>query len=187
MIFEELPLGGAYVIQLQKHEDERGFFARAWCSREFEAHGLKSQIVQANSAYNHRKGTLRGMHYQLSSHAEAKLLRCIRGAVYDVMIDLRPDSHTFRSWYGIELNERFHRMVYVPEGFAHGYMTLADHTEVFYQVSEFYAPDAERGIRWNDPVFNIQWPVMETMIISEKDKSWPDYAGQEIRWKPGEM
>lgn len=187
MIFEELPLGGAYVIHLQKYKDERGSFARAWCSREFESQGLKSQMVQANAAYNIRKGTLRGMHYQLSSHAEAKLLRCIRGAVYDVMIDLRPDSPTYRSWHGVELNDRSHKMVYVPEGFAHGYMTLADHTEVFYQVSEFYAPDAERGIRWNDPCFNIQWPVMENMIISEKDKNWPDFAGQETRLNPKDI
>lgn len=187
MIFEKLRLEGAYVIRLQQHGDERGFFARAWCQREFETHGLTAKIVQANTAYSRRKGTLRGMHYQVSPYAEAKLLRCIRGAVYDVMIDLRPDSSTFKSWYGIELDDQSYKMVYVPEGFAHGYMTLADQTEVFYQVSEFYASDAERGIRWNDPVFNVQWPGMEKMIISEKDRNWPDYDVHEIRMNPGEL
>ncbi|MDX9818834.1 MAG: dTDP-4-dehydrorhamnose 3,5-epimerase [Desulfococcus multivorans] len=178
MIFDALPIEGAYAVRLEKREDERGFFARAWCQREFAAHGLAATVVQTNIAGTRRKGTLRGMHYQLASHAEAKLFRCNRGAIYDVMIDLRPDSSTFESWYGITLNARDDRMVYVPEGCAHGYMALADDTEVMYLVSEFYNPDAERGVRWNDPFFAVSWPAVENVIVSDKDGSWPDYAGR---------
>ncbi len=181
MIFDKLPLEGAYVVRFQKHEDERGSFARAWCKKEFAFHGLETEMVQANTACSRLKGTVRGMHYQVFPHSEAKLLRCIRGAVYDVMIDLRPGSPTYSSWYGIELGDRSDTMVYVPKGFAHGYMALADDTEVLYQVSEFYTPAAERGIRWNDPLFNIEWPAMEKIILSEKDGTWPDYAGQTPR------
>jgi dTDP-4-dehydrorhamnose 3,5-epimerase len=178
MIFERLPLEGAYVIRLVTHEDDRGFFARTWCKKEFQAHGLAVDMVQGNTAFSRQRGTLRGMHFQVPPYGEAKLIRCIRGAIYDVMIDLRPGSPTCYTWYGIELDERSFRMVYVPEGFAHGYLTLRDDTEVTYQVSQFYSPDAESGIRWNDPLFNIRWPVVGQLILSAKDRGWPDFSAQ---------
>lgn len=178
MIFTPTRLPGAYLIDLEKHVDERGFFARAWCQREFAAHGLTARVVQCNLSYNPRKGTLRGMHYQVAPHAEAKLVRCIRGAIYDVIIDLRPDSPTYMQWLGVELTADNRRLLFVPEGFAHGFQTLADDTEVFYQVSAFYHPEAERGVRWNDPLFGIVWPEVEQRLISPKDQSWPDYQPQ---------
>lgn len=176
MIFTETRLPGAYVIEPQLLQDERGFFARSWCQREFEAHGLTSKVVQANLSYNRRKGTLRGMHYQLAPHEEAKLVRCTRGAILDVIVDVRPASSTAGQWIGVELTAENHRMLYVPEGFAHGFQTLADDTEVTYQVTEFYTPGAERGIRYDDPALAIEWPLEVTMI-SEKDRNWPAYAG----------
>lgn len=175
MIFEETPLAGAYIVRLQPIEDDRGFFARTFCEREFAAKDLAIRMVQANTALTRRAGTIRGLHYQAPPHSEAKLVRCIRGAVYDVMADVRPDSPTFRSWFGVNLTEENRTMVYVPEGMAHGYLALADESELFYQVSTFYTPGAEQGIRWNDPAFGIEWPQVNELIISEKDRSWHDF------------
>jgi dTDP-4-dehydrorhamnose 3,5-epimerase len=174
MIFTETMLPGAFLVDAEPHEDTRGFFARAWCAREFEQHGLTTRVAQVNMASNLRRGTLRGMHYQSVPHAETKFVRCTRGALYDVIVDLRPNSPTYTQWFGIELSFANRRALYVPEGFAHGYLTLVDETEAFYQVSEFYAPDAEQGVRWNDPAFAIEWPL-EVHVISEKDLSWPDF------------
>lgn len=176
MIFIETKLKGAFIIEPERLEDERGFFARTWCHDEFEAHGLNSQLVQTNISFNYRKGTLRGMHYQASPYEEVKLVRCTKGAVYDVIIDLRPKSPTYLKWTGVDLTEDNHKMLYVPEGFGHGYQTLTDASEVFYQVSQFYTPEAEKGVRWNDPVFGIDWKKVGQMVISEKDRNWPDYA-----------
>jgi dTDP-4-dehydrorhamnose 3,5-epimerase len=175
MIFTETRLEDAYVIDLEPRADERGFFARAWCSREFADHGLSTRLAQCNVSLNGRRGTLRGLHYQAEPHAEVKLVRCTRGAIYDVIVDLRPSSPTFCRWLGVELTAENRTMLYVPEGFAHGYQTLEDDTETFYQVSAFYAPDAERGVRWDDPAFSIEWPYPESPLISEKDRSWPDF------------
>lgn len=174
MIFQETHLRGAYIIDIEKREDQRGFFARSWCQREFEEQGLSAQIVQANIAYNRLRGTLRGMHYQHPPYAEIKLIRCTRGAIYDVIVDLRPDSPTYCQWIGVELTAANYRMLYVPEGFAHGYQTLADDVEVVYQVSQFYTPGAEGGARYNDPAFGIEWPV-EVSLISDKDRTWADF------------
>ena len=175
MIFEETKLKGAFIIKLEKLEDERGFFARAWCQKEFDEMGMNSRIVQANLSYNKKKGTLRGMHYQVSPHEEAKLVRCFRGAIYDVIVDLRLDSPTYKNWIGVELSAQNRQLLFVPEGFAHGFQTLEDHTDVFYQVSEFYTPGAERGARYNDPAFGIDWPL-PVNVISEKDAGWADYS-----------
>jgi dTDP-4-dehydrorhamnose 3,5-epimerase len=175
MQFTETELAGAYVIDLERREDERGFFARAWCAAEFASHGLDTRISQCNISFNERLGTLRGMHYQVPPHAEVKVVRCTRGAVYDVIVDLRPESPTYRSWIAVELTAQNGRLLYVPEGFAHGYQTLEDETETFYQVSVPYTPDAERGVRWNDPAFGIEWPDAPERVISEKDRSWPDF------------
>jgi dTDP-4-dehydrorhamnose 3,5-epimerase len=180
LIFEETELPGAFVIDIEPYEDERGFFARAWCGDEFEQHGLSTNVVQCNLAYNRAKWTLRGMHYQEPPHAEVKLVRCTRGAVYDVIVDLRPDSSTFARWVGIELTADNHRMLYVPEGFAHGYQTLADDTETYYQVSAAYEPGSARGVRWDDPAFGITWPAAERRIISDKDRAWPDYEPERV-------
>lgn len=174
MIFTKTKLADAYIIDIEQRQDERGFFARAWCQQEFEDHGLVSRVVQANISYNKRAGTLRGMHYQKTPYAETKLVRCVRGAIYDVIIDLRPDSPTYMQWLGVELTPENYRMLYVPEGFAHGFQTLADNTEVTYQVSQFYTPGAEGGLRYDDPAFKIEWPVA-VQVISEKDRTWPDY------------
>jgi dTDP-4-dehydrorhamnose 3,5-epimerase len=241
MLFTETKLKGAFIIDLQKLEDERGFFARSWCQREFEAHGLNPQLVQCNISFSLKKGTLRGMHYQAKPFEEAKLVRCVRGSIYDVIIDIRPDSPTYCQWIAVELSSpRFHlpspisllptqglgsaadcspltahssevtahslqltahtsevtagrspltayyKMVYVPEGFAHGFLTLEDNTEVFYQMSEFFAPEYARGFRWNDPAFGIRWPL-EPQVISERDRTYPDFAfkgaANEGRWK----
>lgn len=174
MIFNETKLNDAYVIDLNKFEDDRGFFARAFCVDEFEELGIEFPVVQANVSYNRYKHTLRGMHYQQQPYGEAKLIRCTSGAIFDAIIDVRPDSSTYMKWMGVELTGQNYRMLYVPEGFAHGFMTLEDETEVTYQVSEFYTPSAEQGIRWNDPAFNIDWPA-EPEIISEKDQAWQDF------------
>ncbi len=175
MIFAETELGGAFIIDLEQREDDRGFFARSWDENEFRDHGLNPRIVQCNVSFNHHAGTLRGMHFQNAPHAEAKLIRCTMGAILDVIIDLRPDSPTFKRWIGVELTAENRRSLYVPEGFAHGYQTLADGTETFYQVSEFYAPGVEGGVRFDDPVFAIEWP-REITVISPKDASWPDFV-----------
>ncbi|MGI9284738.1 MAG: dTDP-4-dehydrorhamnose 3,5-epimerase [Pseudomonadales bacterium] len=175
MKFTKTPLAGAFVIELELIEDERGFFARGWCSREFEQLGLASNIVQANVSFNHKAGTLRGMHYQVAPYEETKLVRCTTGAFYDVILDLRASSATFGQWFGVELSAENRKMLYVPAGFGHGYQTLQDGTEACYQVSEFYAPGAEQGIRYNDPRFAIEWPLV-VKVISEKDANWPDYS-----------
>jgi len=177
MKFTETGLDGAFVIEIEPRLDERGFFARGWCRREFEAAGIRINFVQANIAFSKNKGTLRGMHFQKAPHAEAKFLRCVRGAVFDVMIDLRTDSPTFKKWFGIELTADNHKMVFIPEGFAHGYLATVDDTEVFYLVSAFYSPDTEGGVRWDDPAFGVKWPMTGNLIISEKDKNWPDFRG----------
>ena len=174
MIFNETELKGAYIIEIEKLKDHRGFFARSWCQKEFEEHNLVSRVKQANVSYNKTKGTLRGMHYQLSPYEETKLVRCTRGAIYDVIIDLRPDSTSYTQWIGVELTEENYKMLYVPENFAHGFQSLKDDTEVTYQVSQFYTPGSESGIRWDDPAFSLKWPI-EIKVISDKDKSWPDY------------
>lgn len=174
MIFQETPLKGAFVLELKKLEDDRGFFARSYCQKEFEEHGLVPRIVQANVSYNIKKGTLRGMHYQIHPYEETKLVRCTCGAIYDVIIDLRKSSPTYRQWFGIELTAENRKMLFVPESFGHGFQTLKEDTEVTYMVSQFYAPGAERGIRWNDPSFGIQWPT-GVEVISPKDAHWEDY------------
>lgn len=176
MRFIPTDLEGAFIVELHKIQDERGSFARAFCANEFSSQGLTANLVQANTAVSRHKGTLRGMHYQASPHAEAKLVRCIRGAAFDVMIDLRPESPTYCRWFGLELSAGGDRMLYVPEGFAHGYQTLEDDTELYYLVSEYYTPEAERGVRWNDPRFNISWPLTSGLHLSEKDQNWPDYS-----------
>ncbi len=172
MIFIETKLKGAYIIEPEPIEDERGFFARTFCAREFEMHGLNPRLVQCNISYNKKKGTLRGMHYQAAPHAEAKLVRCTRGAIYDVIIDLRPESSTYKEWVAVELTADSYRLLCIPEGFAHGFQTLEDDTEVSYQMSEFYHPENSRGIRWNDPVFGIVWPD-DQPFISRKDDEYP--------------
>ncbi len=177
MIFNPTKLKGAYLIELEKREDERGFFARSWCQREFEAHGLNPRLVQCNISFNKKKGTLRGMHYQAPPYQEAKLIRCTAGAIYDVIIDLRQNSETYKEWIAVELTAENRKMLYVPEGFAHGFQTLMDNTEVFYQMSEFYIPPYSRGIRWNDPQFKIIWPEAEERVISLKDQTYPDFEG----------
>lgn len=174
MIFNETPIKGAYVIGLEKHGDERGFFARAFCTKEFEAQGLATKFVQINNSLSAGRGTLRGMHYQLSPASEVKVVRCIRGALYDVILDLREDSPTFGQSFGAELTGENREMMYVPKGCAHGFITLSEDVEAFYLVDEFYAPDYERGIRWNDPKFNIQWPI-EPVTISDKDSGHGDF------------
>jgi len=174
MIFTETKLKGAFILELKKIEDERGFFARAFCQREMEEHGIHVQVVQTNISFNPKKGTLRGMHYQVAPYRESKLVRCTKGAIYDVIVDLRANSETYMQWVGVELTADNYKMLFVPEGFAHGYLTLQNDTEVIYQVSEFYAPGAEQGIRWDDPAFKIEWPL-DPVLISEKDKAHPDF------------
>ena len=174
MIFKETMLPGAYVVELDKREDDRGFFARAWCAKEFAAHSLTSHVVQANTSFNKKMGTLRGMHYQIAPHPEAKLIRCIRGSIYDVIIDLRPSSPTYKRWIGVELSAKNRSMLYVPENFAHGFVTLEDDSEILYLVSEFYSPECEQGVRYTDPAFGIVWPV-KVQSMSSKDQTWPDY------------
>ena len=175
MIVNETRLVGVYVIDMVKIEDERGFFARVWCKKEVEEYKLVSSFVQLNTSFSKKRGTVRGLHYQISPHQEVKVMRCIRGAIFDVIIDLRPDSSTYMQWMGVEVSGENGRMLYVPEGFAHGFQTLVDDTEVIYPVSEYYCPKAERGVRWNDPTFGIRWPETEDVTISDKDRSWPDF------------
>lgn len=174
MKFIQTKLAGAYLIELESHEDERGFFARNFCQEEFAAHGLKTQIMQSNISYNRTKGTIRGMHYQVFPHEEAKLISCIKGAVYDIIVDIRKESTTYLQWLGIELNETDYEMIYVPEGFAHGFQALENNAVLLYQMFEKYHSESARGIRWNDPSLNITWPI-KNFIISEKDKHWPPF------------
>ncbi|HXW64592.1 MAG TPA: dTDP-4-dehydrorhamnose 3,5-epimerase [Burkholderiaceae bacterium] len=172
MIFTATPLPGAYLIELEKKGDERGFFARVFCANEFNQHKLASHFCQVNNSLSPQKGTLRGLHYQLAPKAESKLVRCIRGALYDLILDLRDGSTTFGKSFGVELSADNRRMMYVPKGFAHGFVTLTDNTEVFYFVDEFYSPEHERGVRYNDPAFELHWPITPT-VVSDKDKAHP--------------
>jgi dTDP-4-dehydrorhamnose 3,5-epimerase len=174
MIFTESPLRGAYVVDLEKRGDDRGFFARAFCEREFAAHGLATRFVQLNNSLTARKGTLRGMHYQLAPKAETKLVRCVRGAFHDVILDLRQGSPTFGRSFGAELSAENRRMMYVPKGFAHGFVTLTDDAEALYLVDEFYSPEHERGVRWNDPAFGLEWPLPPA-VVSDKDRAHRDF------------
>lgn len=175
MHFNCTQLNGVFIVEPQRREDDRGFFARTWCVREFAERGLNSRLVQCSISYNRKVGTLRGLHFQVAPHAEAKLVRCTQGALYDVVVDLRPDSPTFRQWLAVELTGQDRRMLYIPEGLAHGFQTLADDTEVFYQMSDFYCADCASGVRWNDPAFGIDWPPATERIISDKDRSYPDF------------
>lgn len=175
MKFIKVPLEGAYIVELEPVVDERGFFARCWCRQEFLTHGLNPHLAQCSVSFNERKGTLRGMHYQDVPNIEAKLIRCCSGVIYDVILDLRPISPTYKKWFAVELSATNRKMVYVPEGFAHGFQTLADKSEVFYQITENYRPESARGVRWNDPQFGIEWPI-EDLILSPRDRTFPDYA-----------
>jgi len=174
MIFTETKLRGAFIIEPERLEDERGFFARSFCQREFEDHCLDLNVAQCNISFNQKRGTLRGMHYQAPPYQEEKLVRCTKGAIYDVIIDLRPESPTFKRWVAVDLTAENRRMIYVPAGFAHGFQTLEDETEVFYQISEFYHPECARGVRWDDPTFGIEWHISKP-IISTKDQMYLDF------------
>lgn len=182
MIFTETKLKGAFVIDLEPRVDNRGFFARAFCQREFEAHGLKSTIPQANLAFNHKKGTVRGMHFQFPPAAETKVVRCTRGGIVDIIVDLRPESPTYLQNFAVELSADNHRAIYVPERFAHGYQVLEDNTETSYQVGEFYTPGSEGGLLYDDPRLNLEWPLPVT-VISEKDVAWLPLNEQEATLK----
>lgn len=175
MEFVETKLKGAFVVRFKKITDDRGYFARAWCHEEFGQHGLNPKMVQLNTGFSHKKGTLRGMHFQKAPHAEAKFIRCTRGAIYDVIIDLRKESPTFRQWIGAELNADDAAMLYAPEGFAHGYQTLTDDAEMYYLTSAAYAAGAAAGVRYNDPGFGIDWPL-PVSVISGPDQKWPDFS-----------
>jgi len=174
MKFTETRLKGAYIIDIEPIEDERGFFARFFCHKEFEENELNPRVMQCNVSFNKKQGTLRGMHYQAAPHTEAKLIRCTRGAIYDVIIDLRPESPTFKDWFALTLIAENHTMLYVPEGFAHGFQTLEDNTEVFYQMSESYVAESARGVRWDDPAFGIKWPP-DSLIIPVRDQQYSDF------------
>lgn len=174
MTFQETKLAGVFEIEIEPKTDERGFFARSWCRHEFEQQRLNSNLAQCSISFNSKKGTLRGMHYQAGDYAETKIVRCTKGAIYDVAVDMRPDSATFMQWVGTELTAMNRRALYIPDGCAHGFLTLEDESEVFYQISEFYHPEAACGVRWNDPVFGITWPgIVE--VISDRDQTYPDF------------
>lgn len=175
MIFTETKLKGAFIIEPERLEDARGFFARSWCAREFEAHGLNPRLAQCSISFSKQKGTLRGMHYQTVPHEEAKLVRCTSGSIYDAIIDLRPESPTFKQYFGLTLTADNHKMLYVPESFSHGFLTLEDNSEVFYQMSEFYSAEHARGVRWNDKAFGIEWPLAPS-TMSDRDRSCPDFT-----------
>ena len=177
MIFQETKLLGAYVIEPERITDHRGFFGRIWCKNELKQKGLKAELAQSNVGFSYRKGTLRGLHFQEAPHAEVKIVRCTRGSMFDVIVDLRPESPSCKHWFGVELSEENRKMIYVPEGFAQGYITLVDNTEMYYHTSEFYNPESAFGVRYNDPEFGIVWPT-EITVISEQDKKWPDYSGR---------
>ena len=175
MIFTEVKLKGAFILDPEFKRDERGAFFRTWCAREFKEHGLPANLAQCSGVFNAKKGTLRGMHWQAAPHEEAKLIRVTSGAVYDVIADVRPASPTYRQWFAVELDAVSRRMLFVPHGFAHGYLTLEDNTELFYQMSEFHAPECARGFRWNDPAFRSEWPD-NAHVISTRDRTYPDFA-----------
>jgi dTDP-4-dehydrorhamnose 3,5-epimerase len=179
MTFKETPLPGAYIVEPERLGDNRGFFARVWCKRELEAHGLKGEVLQSNVGFSYHRGTVRGLHFQQSPHAEVKIARCTRGAVFDVIVDLRPDSRYYQRWFGVELSEENRKMIYVPERFAQGYMTLEDNTEMNYHTSESFAPVAAFGVRFDDPAFGIQWPLAVS-TISKQDRSWPLMERREV-------
>lgn len=174
MKFQELAVQGAYLVRMERIEDARGYFARTWCSQEFAARGLRAELVQTSLSFNPRQGTLRGLHFQSAPHEEAKLVRCVRGRLYDVVLDLRPASPTYLRHAGVELSADGDGMMYIPEGCAHGFLTLADATEASYQISNCYAPEASRGVRWDDPAFGIAWPG-EVVVISERDRTYPGF------------
>jgi dTDP-4-dehydrorhamnose 3,5-epimerase len=174
LIFTETKLLGAFVMEPERREDERGFFARTFCQREFESHGLNVQIAQCSISFNKRKGILRGMHFQAAPFSETKLVRCTSGCIYDVFVDMRPSSPTFKQYVAVELSAENRKMVYIPEGFAHGFQTLEEDTEVFYQMSQIYSPEHARGVRWDDPAFGIEWPPAERTIV-ERDRNYPDF------------
>ena len=174
MNFTETALPGLWLVEMERRRDARGYFARTWCQHEFAAHDLDARLAQASVSFNRQRGTLRGMHFQRRPHAETKLVRCARGAIWDVAIDLRPHSPTYCRWMGFELSAENGTALYIPEGFAHGFQTLAAETEVFYQISEFHAPEAADGVRYDDPAFGIEWPL-PVSSISPRDEAWPDY------------
>ena len=174
MIFHETKLPGVFEIHIEAVSDERGFFARTWCQEEFEVHGLNGRLAQSSLSFNKRKGTLRGMHYQVAPHVETKLVGCNKGAICDVVLDLRPQSPTFKDWFAVVLTAEKRNMIYVPEGCAHGFLTLVDECEVSYQISEFWNAESARGVRWNDPAFQITWPE-KVEVISERDRMYPDF------------
>lgn len=176
MEFTQAPISGTYVIDVKRIVDERGYFGRLWCMREFEAHGLAATIVQSNIGVSKSKGTLRGLHYQKAPHREVKIVRCSRGAIFDVLVDLREDSPTYKRWFGLELTQENARMLYVPEGCATGYLTLQDDTEIYYHTTEFYHPESATGVRYDDPAFGIVWPD-QIRVISDNDKHWPLFGG----------
>lgn len=175
MVFAETKIPGAYLIEMESRVDHRGFFARTWCQKEFGTRGLNPRLVQINLGFSKLKGTLRGMHYQLAPDEEVKVVRCTMGSIYDVVVDLRPGSTTYRQWLGVELTAENRRMLYIPEGCAHGYLTLEDATEVLYQTSAFYSPESARGVRYDDPAFSIDWPI-PVQVVSDQDKNWPSFA-----------
>ena len=177
MTFHKTKLPGVFEIRLEPQPDERGFFARCWCQEEFEKMGLNTRVAQCSVSFSTRKGTLRGIHYQAAPYSEAKVVRCTRGAIYDVVVDLRPDSPAFKNWIAVVLTASNRHMVYVPEGCGHGLMTLENDTEVFYQISEFYNPESARGVRWDDPAFQIAWPE-KVEVISERDRTYPNFESQ---------
>ena len=174
MILNQTTLEGAYIIELNKMKDERGYFARTFCRKEFVTLGLSIEIAQSNISFNALRGTLRGMHYQVEPAAETKLVQCVCGSLYDVIIDLRPKSKTYCQWFGLELSANRQQLLYVPEGFAHGFQTLEENTTLYYQMSAFYTPEYSRGVRWNDPAFGIKWPFADP-VMSDKDRQLPDY------------
>ena len=175
MIAKATKLSGAFVIEPEQFEDQRGFFARVWSERELSALGVESRFIEGNMSFNKQAGTLRGMHYQAEPYGQAKLVCCTRGSIYDVGVDLREDSETFQQWEGVMLSAENHLMLYLPEQFAHGYLTLEDHTEVHYQATAIYSPESARGFRWDDPAFGIQWPPLEALKINKRDREYPDF------------
>jgi len=181
MMFKETKLPGAYVIDLEPNKDERGFFARTWCKTEFSSQGLNNNLVQCNISYNNKAGTIRGMHFQAPPFEEVKVVRCIRGSIFDVIIDIRPQSKTYLQWAAFELSAENRKMLYIPEGFAHGFQTLENDTEVFYQMSEYYHSTSAKGLRWDDPTFNITWPITNGIILSDKDNSYKGFYNEESR------
>lgn len=175
MKFLPTTIADAWILDIEPMLDERGFFARSWCREEFTKHGLNTDLAQCSISFNKKRGTLRGMHYQVKPYEETKLVRCTRGAIYDVIVDLRPESPTFKKWISMELSADNRRMLYIPPGFAHGFQSLIDDTEVFYHISTIYRPEFARGVRWNDPAFGIEWPVIEK-ILSRKDLQYPNFS-----------